>query len=54
MPKDSLIILINRNEEFIVPSGGTVLQEGDQVSALVNKANLPQVSEIFSKVKESK
>jgi len=50
MPRDSLIVLISQNEEFIVPSGGTVLNEGDVVLALVNKHNLPEVRAIFSKV----
>lgn len=49
MPRDSLIVLISQNEEFIVPSGGTVLNEGDVVLALVNKRNLPEVRAIFSK-----
>jgi cell volume regulation protein A len=48
MPRDSLIVLINRNEDFIVPSGGTVLNDGDMVLALVNKRNLPDVQKIFS------
>lgn len=48
MPRDSLIVLINREDEFIVPSGGIVLNEGDIVLALVNKRNLPEVQAIFS------
>jgi potassium/hydrogen antiporter len=48
MPEDSLIVLISRNENFIVPSGGTVLQEGDTVLVLVNKNNLPTVRGILS------
>ncbi|MBF8295649.1 MAG: sodium proton antiporter, partial [Bacteroidetes bacterium] len=31
MPPDSLIVLVSRDESFLVPSGGTVLQEGDTV-----------------------
>ncbi|MDZ7267615.1 MAG: potassium/proton antiporter [candidate division KSB1 bacterium] len=50
MPRDSLIVLISQNEEFIVPSGGTVINEGDVVLALVNKRNLPEVRAIFSRV----
>jgi cell volume regulation protein A len=49
MPRDSLIVLISRNDSFLVPSGGTVLQESDTVLVLVNKDNLPAVREIFSK-----
>jgi len=49
LPQDSLIVLISRNDDFIVPSGGTVLQEGDTVLVLVNKSNLPAVRAIFEK-----
>ena len=51
MPRDSLIVLITRNEQFIVPSGGTVLEEGDTILALVNKENLPEVRSILSRHK---
>ncbi|MBN1396437.1 MAG: potassium/proton antiporter [Bacteroidetes bacterium] len=52
MPEDSLIVLISRGDNFIVPSGGTVLQEGDSVLVLVNKNNLPIVRKIFEKQQE--
>ncbi len=52
LPQDSLIVLISRNENFIVPSGGTVLQESDTVLVLVNKSNLPAVRAIFEKQRE--
>jgi len=47
-PEDSLIVLIIRNEEFIVPSGGSVLQAGDTLLALTTKRSLPAVRKIFS------
>jgi cell volume regulation protein A len=50
LPGDSLIVLIIRNEQFIVPSGGTVLEAGDSILALVNKENLPGVRAVLSKV----
>ncbi len=49
MPEDSLIVLLSRDESFIVPSGGTVLQEGDTVLVLVNKTNLPEVRTILGR-----
>ncbi len=52
MPVDSLIVLISRNESFIVPSGGTVLQEGDTILVLVNKGNLPEVRSVLAKQRE--
>lgn len=51
LPQDSLIVLISRNDNFIVPSGGTALQEGDTILVLVNKENLPDVRTILSKQK---
>jgi cell volume regulation protein A len=53
MPKDSLIVLISRNDHFVVPSGGTVLQEADTVLVLVNKDNLAAVRTIFSQQKKT-
>ena len=52
LPQDSLVVLISRDEHFIVPSGGTVLQESDTVLVLVNKSNLPAIREIFGNQRE--
>jgi len=52
LPRDSLIVLINRNENFLVPSGGTVLEEGDVVLVLVNQKNLAEVREILMRWKK--
>jgi potassium/hydrogen antiporter len=49
MPPDSLIVLISRSDNFLVPSGGTALQEGDTVLVLVNKNNLPLVRSVLMK-----
>ncbi|MGA9118214.1 MAG: potassium/proton antiporter [Bacteroidota bacterium] len=47
MPQDSLIVLISRDDSFIIPSGGTILQEGDTILVLVNKSNLPAIRGIL-------
>ncbi|HNQ98099.1 MAG TPA: TrkA C-terminal domain-containing protein [Treponemataceae bacterium] len=52
LPRDSLIVLINRNENFLVPSGGTVLEEGDVVLVLVNQKNLAEVRETLMRWKK--
>jgi potassium/hydrogen antiporter len=52
LPQDSLLVLISRDNDFLVPSGGTVLLEGDTVLVLVNKTNLPKVKAVFSKLKQ--
>jgi len=49
LPSDSLIVLISRADNFIVPSGGTLLQDGDTILVLVNKNNLSQVRSILAK-----
>ena len=43
LPKGSLIVLINRNREFIVPSGGTTLEPGDTLLVLADKRSLATV-----------
>jgi len=52
MPQDSLIVLISRNDEFLVPSGGTVLEPGDTILVLVNKRNIDRVRTIFSRPRD--
>jgi cell volume regulation protein A len=49
LPQDSLIVLISRNDDYLVPSGGTVLQGGDTLLVLVNKNNLPDVRAALEK-----
>jgi cell volume regulation protein A len=49
LPRDSLVVLISRDNNFLVPSGGTVLMAGDTVLVLVNKGNLGAVRAILSK-----
>jgi len=46
-PEDSRIILVVRDEKNIVPSGGTIIEEGDILSILVNKNNLEAVRKTF-------
>lgn len=49
-PEDSRIVLIWRNEQSIVPSGGTILDEGDTLLILVNKNNIKAVKNILKQV----
>jgi len=52
LPRDSLIVLVNRDEKFFVPSGGTVLEGGDVVLVLVNDKNRGEVREILMRWKK--
>jgi cell volume regulation protein A len=50
LPADSLVVLICRNEKFIVPSGGTTFEEGDILQILVNKDNAEDAIKKLSKI----
>jgi cell volume regulation protein A len=54
LPRDSLIVLVNRDENFFVPSGGTILDGGDVVLVLVNQNNLTGVRQILMEWKKPK
>lgn len=46
LPKTALIVLLNRNDDFIVPRGGTVLEPGDKILVLSDKQALAEVRSI--------
>jgi cell volume regulation protein A len=46
-PKDSLITLVVRDEQFLMPSGDTVLEEGDVLLVLVDCASVPAVRAVL-------
>ncbi len=48
LPKDCLIVLIIRNEQYVIPSGGTILEPGDTILALVNKSSLDEFRSAIS------
>jgi cell volume regulation protein A len=52
LPADSLVVLINRDDTYVVPSGGTMIEESDTLLVLVNNETLPIVRSIISKKKE--
>ncbi len=47
IPGNSLVILINRGGQYIIPKGSTVLEGGDVVLMLVDKNDESRVKEIF-------
>lgn len=53
MPKTALIVLIVRGESYIVPSGDSVLEEGDVLLTLGDKESLKDVSARLGGSKES-
>ncbi len=47
LPAGVLIVLISRDNEFIVPSGGTILEAGDKLLVLADKAALAHIRPHF-------
>jgi cell volume regulation protein A len=43
LPPGTLIVLLHRDGEFLVPGGGTTLQAGDKLLVLADTAELPHV-----------
>lgn len=46
-PPDTLIVLIGRGNDFVVPRGGTIFQPGDRLLALADKKVIPEVRMII-------
>lgn len=45
-PPDTLIVLIGRGNEFVVPRGGTIFQSGDRLLTLADKEIVPEIRKI--------
>ncbi len=48
IPAGALIVMLRRNQDFIVPNGATVLQAGDTMLMLAQKEDLPEVERIVA------
>jgi cell volume regulation protein A len=48
LPEQSVITLISRNNQYIVPTGTTRLQGGDVLLIILNKASIAEVNRILS------
>jgi cell volume regulation protein A len=47
LPKGTLVVLIGRGDEFMIPNGGTVLEQGDSMLVLADKDSLWQTKRIL-------
>jgi len=47
LPKECLIVLINRNEQYVVPKGATIIEPGDILLILANKKIIDEIREIL-------
>jgi len=52
LPEGALVVLINRGEEFIIPTGGTVLNPGDRLLFLAVAAPLDEARAIVEAPRE--
>lgn len=50
VPPDALIVLISRNDKFIIPNGYTIIEGGDVLLVLANKRDLTMLQNIFSQL----
>lgn len=48
LPKESLIVLINRNEQYVVPRGGTIIEKGDIILVLANKKIIDEIRRLLT------
>src|SRR5574338_577525 len=48
LPKESLIVLINRNEQYVVPRGGTIIEQGDIILVLTNKKIIGEIKNLLT------
>jgi potassium/hydrogen antiporter len=49
LPRDSLVAVINRNGEEILPRGSTLLQPGDQLFVLTPPQRRPDLEDVFTR-----
>jgi cell volume regulation protein A len=43
LPRSTLVVLLSRNDDFIIPGGGTILEPGDTLLVLAGKDEIQQV-----------
>ena len=53
LPRDTLIVLVGRNEQYLVPTGGTVLEEGDTLLALAGDAQLAALRAVLEEKRQN-
>jgi potassium/hydrogen antiporter len=48
LPETALVVLVNKKDRFVIPSGGTVLEAGDRMMVLADQESIEEVNSIFS------
>jgi potassium/hydrogen antiporter len=49
LPDTALVVLVNKKDKFVIPSGGTVLEAGDRMMVLADQESIAAVQSIFSR-----
>jgi len=52
VPEKCLIMLISRNDKFVIPSGSTVVEGGDVLLVLANNADLSLFQQSLSYIRK--
>ncbi len=47
LPKGTLVVLIGRGDEFMIPSGSTLIERGDSMLVLADKESLQETRRIL-------
>jgi potassium/hydrogen antiporter len=48
LPDTALVVLVNRKDKFVIPSGGTILEAGDRMMVLADQDSIDEVRKIFT------
>jgi potassium/hydrogen antiporter len=48
LPETALVVLVNKKDKFVIPSGGTILEAGDRMMVLADQESIEVVRSIFS------
>lgn len=48
LPETALVVLVNKLDKFVIPSGGTILEAGDRMMVLADQESIEEVHSIFA------
>ncbi|MDQ3756045.1 MAG: hypothetical protein M3371_15105, partial [Acidobacteriota bacterium] len=53
LPREALIVLIGREDELVVPNGGTMIEAGDTLLVMANKQTRAEVRAIVGSLHQT-
>ena len=51
VPEKCLIVLVSRNDKYVIPTGSTVIEDGDVLLVLANDSDLRKMQDILARAK---